>query len=87
MSDQKEIGQNETNEVMESWLVQKSFVKSEPNVPQFFDVLGFGRAMLFPIEKAKALDVIVETVSYAQCPACRIRMTKSASTALTVDHY
>ncbi len=79
MSDEKKIGESQTFEVMGTWSVPESYTRTEPLRPESFrEPLGFSQALLFPIERVRQLDLIVETVDYVQCPVCRIRLTKSA---------
>ncbi len=79
MSDEKKISESIAFEVMETWSVPGSYARGEPVRPE--SILGplcFSRALLFPVERVRALDLIVESIDYLQCPVCRIRTTKAA---------
>src|SRR5262245_52532617 len=77
MSDEKEIGQISASEVMGTWSISGSYERTKPLKPEsFVEPLSFSRALLFPIERVRPIDLMVEQVDYVQCPVCRIRITK-----------
>ncbi len=77
MSDEKKIRESQMFEVMGTWSVP--YERPELARPQSIrEPLGFSRVLLFPLEKSRPFDHMIESIDYVQCPVCRTRLTKSA---------